>query len=106
MIPFLLTLACSGDDDIDPGVICQREGSAECCYDDDCASGFCWHTWTCISKGGRISCEDPVGDRQCHEQCDFDSGGESDDCPDLTEECQSYPHAQGEDFEDTVNACF
>ncbi|HJN73860.1 MAG TPA: hypothetical protein QGF58_08010 [Myxococcota bacterium] len=106
MIALVLSLACTGDDDIDPGVLCREEGTATCCYDEDCSSGFCWHSWTCVTKKGRLVCEAPVGDRQCHELCTFDSGGESDDCPILTEECQGYPHAQGDDYEETISACF
>ena len=105
MISLLFALACTGDDDVDPGVLCREEGTSECCYDEDCPSGFCWNTWTCHTQKGRLVCEDPVGDRECHSLCTLESG-ESDDCTDLTEECQSYPHSQGQDFEETLTACF
>lgn len=104
----LILLACTGEDDPDPGETCAAEGTAECCYDADCPeTAMCWHTWTCVEKGGRRVCEVPTGDRTCHELCTVPSDtADPYNCVELTEECQPYLHGQGTNYTETVEACF
>lgn len=108
MTTLLILLACTGEDDPDPGETCATAGTAECCYDADCPStAFCWNTWTCVEKNGRRVCTDATGDQTCHELCEIaGDSGDAYNCVELTEECQPYEHGQGTDFTEPVEACF
>ncbi|MCB9763967.1 MAG: hypothetical protein H6739_29625 [Alphaproteobacteria bacterium] len=100
----LLALLACGEDP-DPEADC-REAGHPCCADADCgADEICHISYTCVTRSGKLDCAEPIGDFRCHALCTADSGGLG-DCPSMGEACQTVEHVQGEDFIETVEACF
>ncbi|MEY3210818.1 MAG: hypothetical protein RIT28_1299 [Pseudomonadota bacterium] len=99
-----LLLGCKDAPTEDPAEACRASGDAECCADDECGEGqICHFNYACREIDGARICDEPTGDRRCHELCGEDTAAP---CEDAGEFCQTLNHAQGGDVYDTLSVCF
>ena len=102
MILLLSWLSCA-EAPYDPVAECHAEGRA-CCGDSECGQDeLCHFVYTCVSRGGVLDCEQPIGDRECHELC---LGTDAFVCQDPTQTCQQIEFVQGSDSVGSETACF
>ena len=104
MIAFLLLLACP-QAPYNPVAECEAEGRA-CCDNSECGSDeICHFVYVCKQMGGETVCEEPTGDRECHELC-TEGDGEPFVCQEPTQSCQQVEFVQGSDVIGSETACF
>lgn len=88
----------------DPAATCRASGDAECCDDDECGEGqICHFNYACREIDGARICDEPTGDRRCHDLCGEDTAAP---CAGAGEFCQTLDRAQGGDEYVTLSVCF
>lgn len=103
LLTIALLLGCAEPRRDDPAADCRAAG-AECCADAECGEAqICHFSYACRELDGARICDEPTGDRRCHDLCGEDTAAP---CVEAGEFCQSLSHAQGEDVYETISACF
>ena len=104
MIPLFLFFACA-QAPYDPITECQNEDRT-CCDNSECGSDeICHFVYVCKEMAGKTVCEEPVGDRECHDLC-TEQDGEPFVCEEPTQSCQEVEFVQGDDVIGSEIACF
>ncbi|MED5373305.1 MAG: hypothetical protein VX899_19960 [Myxococcota bacterium] len=102
MIALLLAIACA-EPAVHPRDACEAEDRA-CCDNSDCGEDeICHFVYACYTQNGQEVCDEPVGDRQCHELC---VGADEFQCADASQTCQQVEFVQGGDQVGSETACF